>query len=58
MEMGKWYSLKELKQKVNEMYTQAGIDKNGKAVDILQWYDCKRAKRNGSEGYIIQAVKA
>lgn len=58
VKLGLWYSLKELKVKVNEMYDREGIDKNGKAVDVLQWYDCKRAKRGGNEGYIIQSVKA
>lgn len=57
VELGKWYSFKELKDLVNQSYEKAGIDKKGKAVDVLQWYNCKKYQRNRVEGYIIESVK-
>lgn len=53
LEIGYFYSFKELKDKVVSLYEKYSVTAAPKATDILNWYECKKTNKRGQHGYVI-----
>lgn len=48
-----WYSLQEIKSKLQTVYDTLGYKNKAKATEISQYYNIKRKRSRGVEGYLI-----
>ncbi len=64
-EIGKRYSLRDIKETLDKIYTSLGIYKSPKAVDLKDYFEVKEIdmytfdgdKRKRSKGYLILSIK-
>ena len=53
LKVGEFYSFVDLKKMVEYFYAEYDVSAAPKATDILNWYECKQAKKRGKNGYLI-----
>lgn len=52
-EMGQKYSKKDIKEKLQTIYDELGINKKAKATDIEEWFEVKRTYIKGKDSIFI-----
>lgn len=56
LEVGEWYSSKQIKEKLQIIYKNKGIDKNAMASDIILFYKVKESTQR-KDGVMTKGYK-
>lgn len=57
LQKNQFYTLKEIKDKLTQVYEDTGINKKAKATDIDSLYNLHKTVKNADSGYLIISKK-
>lgn len=50
---GQWIDKQTVKRVLQDIYDQLGIKKHAKAIELLEYMECRECKQNGIKGFLI-----